>query len=268
MATTTTRLSIPWPNTPSTDAFVPHTDIGNVALALDNAAMYEQGAIGSIPAGTSKPNGYWYADTATGGRVWVNVGTGGSRAYRSLALGTEVDSVAAATGAPTDGSVRRGKSIIATTESRTNTAYGTMPTPDQVTVALPTDGLIAVAYQATWQESVQSAANAAIFIGANQLRLANNAGGGPAVQQASLGANTGGIDTPLSTTPIGLLGAGLSTSYTGDVTTGQAVGANTNGGLCHVFAAAGTYTVGVRFKASSGSVTAKNRHLWVWVIGF
>ena len=40
------------------------------------------------------------------------------------------------------------------------------------------------------------------------------------------------------------------------------------GGFTFAFAAAGTYTVSVQFKASSGSVTASNRKLWVWTIGF
>jgi hypothetical protein len=35
------------------------------------------------------------------------------------------------------------------------------------------------------------------------------------------------------------------------------------GGVCYVFAAAGTYDVSVQFKASSGSITAKSRKLWV-----
>ena len=35
-----------------------------------------------------------------------------------------------------------------------------------------------------------------------------------------------------------------------------------------VFAAAGTYDISVQFKASSGSVTVKNRKLWVWTMGF
>src|SRR6266496_5146863 len=73
-----------------------------------------------------------------------------------------------------DGIVRRGKSIIATSESRTNAAYGLMPTPDCVqNVVMPTDGLIFISYQATWQQSVASAAFAAIFLNAVQLKREN-----------------------------------------------------------------------------------------------
>src|SRR4051812_26149246 len=48
-----------------------------------------------------------------------------------------------------------GSSIIATEESRTNVAYGKLPTPDQVSgVVLPPNGLIVVVYQALWKSSV------------------------------------------------------------------------------------------------------------------
>lgn len=94
MSTPTTRLGLPKPDIG--DAFLPHSDIGAIADGLDPAAIYEQGALGSKPAGTAKPYGYWYADTASGGRVWVNVGTGGGRVYRSLATGAQVDALAGA----------------------------------------------------------------------------------------------------------------------------------------------------------------------------
>lgn len=89
MSTPTTRLGLVKPAT--SDSYVIHTDLGNALDALDAAAIADQGPIGSIPSATTKPYGYWYADTAVGGRVWVNVGTGGSRSFRSLATGAEVD---------------------------------------------------------------------------------------------------------------------------------------------------------------------------------
>ena len=187
-------------------------------------------------------------------------------------------------GANSSGAVRRGKSIIATEESRTNTAYGTLTTPDRVqNIVLPTDGLICVAYQAMWKESVNAAASADIFLGSNQLAhaVANN----PAGAQVSPAVSPGGAGAyqPISTFANGLLGGVSSDAsvYGGDATTGQSVGVNflgTNqavpsaslsaGGPCYIFAAAGTYTVSVQFKASSGSVTAKERKLWVWTMGF
>lgn len=187
--------------------------------------------------------------------------------------------------------IRRGKSIIATSESRTNTAYGLMTTPDRVqNVVLPADGLIVVAYQATWQETVAGAARAALFIGANQLKVATE--GQPAAITEAATTGSGGAtsqDKTLGSCAIGLVSSGGDYS-TGDVTTGQVVGfatqaATTNiefsgitratpsaavpmAGPCYIFASAGTYDVSVQFKASSGSVSAKNRKLWVWSINF
>ncbi len=180
-----------------------------------------------------------------------------------------------------------GSSIIATSEARTNTAYGTLTTPDQVTgLVLPTSGLIAVWYQATWQESVAGAARAAVFVGANQLKV--QSGGSVVAQAAATSASSASVNSPISTAPVGLISV-KSAFSTADVTTGQVVSVGAQGGAvpatwdaggsvftstdgvggpCYVFAAAGTYTIGVQFKASSGSVTASNRRLYVQALPF
>ena len=192
---------------------------------------------------------------------------------------------------------RRGKSIITAAESRTNTAYGLLTTPDRVqNIVLPTDGLIVVAYQALWQESVLGAARAAIFLGANQLKVQQQGVTLPATQAAATGATLGASKyAPLTTYPAGLISpTTFNLDHGSDVTTGQALGmvsmnaSVTNatvelggsvqsfsvgdyqifGGPCFIFAAAGTYDVSVQFKATSGSVTAKERKLWVWTLGF
>jgi hypothetical protein len=164
------------------------------------------------------------------------------------------------------GAVRRGKFVQAATGTRTNTAYGALSNgPDVVTnVVLPTDGLIVVGYQATWQQSA-GAARAAIFVGANQLK--SDAGGtAPAVQEAVPSAGTG-VDYTLGTGATGLL-SGSFGGWTGDVTTGQVIGTTSGFGVTYIFAAAGTYDVSIQFKAPSGTVTVKNRKLWVWTVGF
>lgn len=183
------------------------------------------------------------------------------------------------------GATGRGKSIIATEESRTNTAYGTLATPDSVTVTMPTDGLIFVACQAMWKESVSGGAKAAIFLGANQLKGASIQFGGlaptPVVQAAEgvQATNTAGSPATnlyryFSSSPIGLVRGTAGTSdldYTGDVTTGQAVFSTTTSGgsgVAVIFAAAGSYAVSLQYAATSGSVTVKNRKLWVWTMGF
>lgn len=164
--------------------------------------------------------------------------------------------------------VRRGKSIISTSESRTNVAYGLLATPDQVqNVILPTDGLIVVSYQAIWQNSVSNAGRAAIFLGANQLKAALTTGA-PTIME-SAGVAEIADDGILHSDCFGLRsasGVGAST----DVTTGQIIGStsSSSSGPCYIFAAAGTYTVSVQFKSPSGSVTVKNRKLWVWTMGF
>jgi hypothetical protein len=169
------------------------------------------------------------------------------------------------------GTVRRGKSIITASESRTNTAYGLMSTPDRVSsVVLPTSGLIAIGYQARWESSVSAAGLAAIFIGSNQLKAANpSSGSSPVVQEVQttgLGANW---MTPLVTTTVGLAMSAPSPEYTADVTTGQILGlGNSQGALTYVFAAAGTYDITIQFKATSGSVTVADRKLWVEARGY
>lgn len=185
--------------------------------------------------------------------------------------------VAVMAGVSQTGSVRRGKTIIATEESRTNTAFGTLTTPDQVSnVVLPTDGLIYIVYQAVWKQSASAAAQAAIFIGSNQLKVTSTGATSPQVQFTLVTPNETNSYKPVFSFPQGLYSEGpTGAEYSGDVTTGQAVGQDDlttatgkRGGICTVFAAAGTYTVSVQFKASSGSVTAKNRKLWVWTQGF
>lgn len=157
----------------------------------------------------------------------------------------------------------RGKCIIPAEQARTNTAYGTLTTPDLVKgIVLPTDGLLFVAYQALWKQSVFVGASAAIFLNNNQLRRQNDTA--PSVAEVQTDADVNEY-TAISSGSRGLVTDGGSTPETSDVTTGQVISpSGSPGGVCVIFAAAGTYDVSVRFKASSGSVTVKERKLWVW----
>jgi hypothetical protein len=193
-------------------------------------------------------------------------------------FGNQLAGVNVAGGFNEGANVRRGKCIVPGTDVRSNAAYGVMTTPDQVAgVVLPSSSLLHVAYQATWQESVSGAARAAVFIGANQLKQAFSGQAAPIVQAASIGGTNVNRNYPLGSSPIGLVSkqtiADPEAAYTGDVTTGQILGgghspfdsANYFWGFFTVFGvAAGTYTVSVQFKASSGLVTASARSLWVW----
>ena len=164
--------------------------------------------------------------------------------------------------------VGRGKCLIATSESRSSTSYGTLTTPDQVTVALPADGLLFVAYHATWQSSVLNAGAAAVFVGSNQAKRASSGVGAvPTVIETAVGSDAA-TDCVLGTSATGLVSQTTTsgTPYGGDVSTGQTIGVST--GVLPLFASAGLYNISVQFKASSGSVTVKNRRLWVWSMGF
>mgnify|MGYP000937165050 CR=1 FL=1 len=203
--------------------------------------------------------------------------------------------VGAILGIGQSGTVRRGKCIVATEEARTNASYGTLTTPDQVAgIVVPTDGLLAIQYDATWKSSAV-AARAAIFLGSDQLKIADGSGYAPATQAGVSHASAITWETPLITTPAGLAG-GYATAARSEVTTGQVlgiasaysnppaaqhevggsvlgIGPSSGGGMIAggpvlVRVPAGTYTVSVQFKAASGTVTVKDRRLWVWTMGF
>lgn len=195
-------------------------------------------------------------------------------------------------------SATSGSAIIASSQSTSSSSYTTLGTPDQVSgLVVPAGGLIEVTYQATWQSSVSDAPQAAIFLNSIQAVIATAGGGGPQAQAAGAFSGTSGANMPLSSCSFGLIGGSSGGgAYTGDATTGQIVGIATGGGLplsaapgggfvaadhnpnssfsaalggpCQIFAAPGTYTVSIRFKTSSGSVTAFNRRLYARVISY
>jgi len=195
---------------------------------------------------------------------------------------TAIDGVAAMTGVVTPAVKMRGSAIIAATEARSNTAYGLMTTPDRVTgIVLPSAGLIIVKYFAYWNETVDGAARAAIFVGANQLKVAQINTAAPAVQEAGC-SGAANITQPLSSAWWGLTSGGSAANATGHsapVTTGQAIAVHNvggtdqatafGGGACEIYnLPAGTYDVSVQFKASSGTVNVLNRALYVEAKGY
>ncbi|MBJ7348666.1 MAG: hypothetical protein JHC87_08875 [Thermoleophilaceae bacterium] len=264
---------------------------------LDKAAFDSQGTFALRPLATAVKSGTYYFATDAGvvyrsdGTVWSVVGKRPALDITATELADEIvneekltDGVLSKLGLTDTEAVRRGKSIVATTEARSNTAFGLMTTPDRVQgITLPADGLISVAFQAIWQESVANAATAAIFIGPNELVINSAQNTAPSTgfaSQATLGG-TAGRDSVLATYPMGLSGwdgqGAMASGNSGDATTGQALGGGAKlgtgsnakaGGICTIFAAAGTYDISIQFKASSGSVTAKNRKLWVWTTSF
>jgi len=186
---------------------------------------------------------------------------------------------------------RRGSAINSAEVTRSSAAaYGLFSAPDLVSgVVLPADGLLLIQYSA---EVKTSGADpyAAIFLGANQLKAASQSSAAPIIAEAQIVGSgyqklvswAGGLISRLHFSA----GVGIThPTYSGDVTTGQAVSVDqvnefsdfattggysllVGGGFCVVEAAAGTYDVSVQFKAASGTITARNRRLRVIAMGF
>jgi hypothetical protein len=165
-----------------------------------------------------------------------------------------------------------GVSNISTTETVNSAAYALAPTPDRVqNIILPTDGLLQVGFVGLWKATAAATYNAAIFIGANQLKAPNTASGGaPLVQEAqAVTAGSTGMSY-LTSTRYGLGGAMVVGADASTVTTGLSLW-NTalgEGGLCWIWANAGTYDISVQYKNSAGSFSIKERRLWVHAIPY
>ncbi len=183
-----------------------------------------------------------------------------------------------------------GHVYIPAEETRENVAFGTMGTPDEVTVLVPENGLVVVRYQALWREGVGGKARAAIFIGGSQLVAQSSAEAsyGPQPQAAATAFAEGHSQwQALTTFPLGLATASpeLNENYGPDVSTGQVVGQFARnltyqipnkgggyiatgpgyaGGACEIFGLpSGLHTISIRFVAASSWVKAWNRRLWV-----
>lgn len=142
--------------------------------------------------------------------------------------------------------------IIAAEETRESTSYGTMSTADEITgVVLPANGIIRIRYAAIVKGTVPTAARVGLFLNSTQI--------GNGTESIEVFPN----ETSFTFITTGGGPAGLVRGVAGSTfpATGVAMVP------IDVFAAAGTYSVSARFKASSGSVTAKERKLFVEVLG-
>lgn len=181
--------------------------------------------------------------------------------------------VAETLGLSQPGVVRRGKSIIPTEETRSGTSFNTLTTPDRVLdVELPVDGLLLVSYYALWKNSVANAGAAALFVDGGVVQWGVEGGG--FLSQAP-GNSTANVYVPLVVGADGIAGAVGASAYPSDpgtglykAATGGVGGANFGGGFALVMAGAGQHDISVQFKASSGSVSAKERKLHVVALGF
>jgi len=152
--------------------------------------------------------------------------------------------------------------VIATEETRSSTSFGTLTTADSIAgVVMPENGLMAIGYSGFMKSSVASAGRVAIFLGANQLKKVVNSEF--QVQEVSTNGTGFGYVTTMDE---GLFRTG-ETHASPLPTTGVVLGAQSYGGMTYVQAAAGTYTISIQYKATSGTVTAKERKLWVVTMG-
>lgn len=150
---------------------------------------------------------------------------------------------------------------IATEESRSSTSFGTMATADEIKdIVLPENGLILVAYSAMAKSSVAEAGRAALYLGSNAV---SNYG------QITESVVTSGSSARLVT--CGQPGVGSTPPVPGNFDTSGGTSTFGTSGVAlpplMLFAAAGTYNLSVQFRATSGSVTAKERKLWAAVLG-
>jgi hypothetical protein len=178
----------------------------------------------------------------------------------------------------------RAKLFVAGEETRdsgvSGTGYGTLATPDQIAgIVVPANALLYINFTALWKESVANAARASIFIGANQLTY-------PAAAATTVEAGiTSNAYTPPKYSRLLSHAMGLGTRFANaDMSSlsanGSALGNKelwySTGGGALVFSAndtpegpwcvvdglaAGTYTVSIQFKCSSGTLSAKERRL-------
>jgi hypothetical protein len=147
---------------------------------------------------------------------------------------------------------------IAKEETRESATFGTLPTADLIKeVKVSERGLLRIGYSARFKSSVSGAGAASVFLGANELKLYTTE---PKVQFAT---SVGTTFRHLSTGFSGLVTSTAGEAVGADVTTGQMIAASVSGGEISLFLAAGTYDISVQYKATSGSVTAKDRRLFV-----
>lgn len=139
--------------------------------------------------------------------------------------------------------------VIATEESKTSTSFVTMTTADEITgIVVPANGLVLVSYRAMLASSAGGLFSiAGLFFNGVQIGGSPGSGAAGALTRTALAGNQEASLWTLGGTLV-TTGALLSPIWVGDL-------------------APGTYSVSIRFKASSGSITAKERILRVGVLG-
>lgn len=179
--------------------------------------------------------------------------------------------------APGGAVVRRGKSIIATSEAIAGTSYAALTTPDRVaSIVVPTGGLLWVSYWAILTKTVGGAGETAsigLFLGGNQAKSRFGTAPASGASAGNFGIDglfsAGGVTTAAVAYTDNVdagMGTLLSTSGSpvDDLTNGHPIGA-----FVPVVVTPGTYTVEFRFKKTAGTVcTVSNRRMYCRVEAF
>jgi hypothetical protein len=144
------------------------------------------------------------------------------------------------------------------------------PDVNQVSVHLPQNGLIFVAFTALWRNDDSEPLDAWIELNGNLVKIWSTNQALPIAVQARLESDAGGKINSLTTTPFGLsTTGGTGTSMNGNEShAGMVVGHQYNyeGGPCCIWADAGAYRISI-------TMDGRNFHcqkcrLWVWTMGF
>lgn len=150
---------------------------------------------------------------------------------------------------------------ISKEETRESATFGTLPTADLIKeVIVGEKGLVKIGYSARFKSSVSAAGKAAIFLGANQLKLYTTES--KAVAASTIGTGFRNLSSS-NTTGLAVYASGDAVGA--DATTGQLLSVSLDGGMAELWLAAGTYDISVQYRATEGKVSAKERRLWAEV---
>lgn len=161
--------------------------------------------------------------------------------------------------------IRRGKSIIATSEAIAGVGYAVLTTPDRISsLVVPANAVVWVSYWCAVNKSAGGTADtfaAGLFFGANEVRSRFGVSAGAGLVSGGLmeaaGVTTGTAAPLLGNVFTDYTDAGWNTLFSAatlpvdDTTNGHPVGA-----FVPITIAAGTYTLEVRFKKTAGTTAA------------
>jgi hypothetical protein len=158
------------------------------------------------------------------------------------------------------GTTGRGYLSIPTNQTTTSASYVYLSTQDIISgITMASNGLILVDYQAL----VSGIGQAIPVLNGSGIPIAV-ANGSPASASTATSFSSTDLGILISA-PTGLGCTVSGSSNSSETTTGQLLGSSgiTTSGTMRIWVPSGTYSIGVQFLATSGTVHVSNRHLWV-----